>query len=341
MASDPPGVNPDPSAVLAGLHWVGVELEPVFCQLGGDTQCAGFTAGDWRRYYRRPDKADWLCPYCQRKLTEKLSGRKVPYREPHVGNIRLWQSRFGHVSGWGSARLVQGDSRRLAEVVGAAGLAVSSPPYSGNEKCDYRMDEAGNTRSRDVRRGHRQGEGSFRGSETYGQTPGQLGNLPPGQPPTMAVSSPPYEAARVATGEQQRSDARIADIPEHIDCYGDGSVQRTVGGIDDFWSASRVILEQVYAVLAPGGHCVWVVKAFVRQGKLVDFPGQWAALCESVGFKPVCQHRAMLVSGSGEQRDAFGQHKKLERARKSFFRRLAEAKGSPCINWEDVRCFVK
>ena len=73
----------------------------------------------------------------------------------------------------------------------------------------------------------------------------------------------------------------------------------------------------------------------------VPFSDQWQALCEAVGFVPVCQHRALLVTGEGVQTDAFGPDKKLRRERKSFFRRLAEAKGSPRIDFEDVRCFTK
>lgn len=62
-------------------------------------------------------------------------------------NIALWQARFGHSAGWGSARLVQGDSRRLCEVLGAtaptahdpenwsgADAVIGSPPFSGTEQ---------------------------------------------------------------------------------------------------------------------------------------------------------------------------------------------------------------
>ena len=32
-------------------------------------------------------------------------------------NLALWQRRYGHVAGWGSARIVQGDSRNLARLL--------------------------------------------------------------------------------------------------------------------------------------------------------------------------------------------------------------------------------
>ena len=45
-------------------------------------------------------------------------------------------------------------------------------------------------------------------------------------------------------------------------------------GGETFWSAARAIVEQLFAVLAPGGHAAWVTKAFVRDGERVDFPDQ-------------------------------------------------------------------
>ena len=47
-------------------------------------------------------------------------------------NIALWNRRYGHVAGWGTARLIQGDSSKLAEVVAGAGLTVSSPPWESS-----------------------------------------------------------------------------------------------------------------------------------------------------------------------------------------------------------------
>ncbi len=49
----------------------------------------------------------------------------------------------------------------------------------------------------------------------------------------------------------------------------------------------------------------------------------------------------MLVAHHGEQDDMFGDAKQLTTERKSFFRRLAEKKGSPRIDHEDVICVVK
>ena len=99
-------------------------------------------------------------------------------------------------------------------------------------------------------------------------------------------------------------------------------------------------MEQVYAALVPGGHAVWVTKAFVRNGERVDFPGQWRQLCEAVGFVTLHEHHAMLREDRGTQLGFF-EDDHLVTERKSFFRRLAESKGSPRIDWETVWCMEK
>jgi hypothetical protein len=110
---------------------------------------------------------------------------------------------------------------------------------------------------------------------------------------------------------------------------------------DTFWSAARTILEQCCQVLAPGGHALFVTKAYVRGGQLVDFPGQWAQLCQAVGFQWLHEHHALLTTDHGTELGLFGGETRRVTARKSFFRRLAEAKGSPPIDWETVQCFQK
>ena len=85
-----------------------------------------------------------------------------------------------------------------------------------------------------------------------------------------------------------------------------------------FWQAAKEIVQQCHQILKPGGHAIWVVKAFVRKGERVDFPGDWQRLCESVGFVTVCAHHAMLVKET-KHAGLFGEvTEKTER--KSFFR---------------------
>jgi hypothetical protein len=104
-----------------------------------------------------------------------------------LANATYWRHRFGPQPG--SVTFLQGDSQQLRAVLGEAQVhgLVSSPPYSGNEKSDYHIKDS-NGLDRDERRDKRQGKGSFRGSESYGSSAGQLGAMPPG----ALVSSPPF-----------------------------------------------------------------------------------------------------------------------------------------------------
>jgi hypothetical protein len=362
-------------------------------------------------------------------------------------NIALWNDRFSRMPNWGTARLLQGDSRKLVEVLSTSTCAVSSPPYvlarqdttrvpptlghiygegeQGRiaELSDHRygssegqlgamkegdlnlavssppfLDQSSN----DVRplgglkERRRQGGSTHR---HYGKTEGQLGAMPEGQ---LCVSSPPFESSTqvnntpgdITEGRPRweggtDSAARVkqdyADYanPENLGNMRGGfecavssppyegsldhapgnktwntggrycaQIQTSTNGYgqheanvglqrgETFWSASRLILEQLHQVIVPSGHAVFVVKAFVRDKKIVDFPGQWTQLCEAVGFRLLHHHRASLVEHSGTQ-GGFDEDKEIRVERKSFFRRLAEAKGSPRIDHESVLCFER
>ena len=403
-------------AALRGLSWVGVELEPRFVALAQE-------------------------------------------------NIDLWRKRYGAViPGYGSARIIQGDSRRLLAVIADAELAVSSPPYAetglgirhttgvhwgaepaekskareqlnklteldeygvtpgqlgamppgsfdaaissppyaGNSKSDYLLSNDGKHRQRDEHRGYRQGEGSFRGSETYGDSPGQLGRMKD-DGFDAAVSSPPFrqttggtnvtsdsgpladaalvhrhaagnqaaqgygaadgQLANMAEGEfdaavtspgyggsELSTDKKFADAvardrrnSSHLDLSADAYGDENISGMngDNFWSAAAVIVAQTYAALRVGSMAVWILKGFIRDGKLVDFPAQWRALCEAAGFVTLHEHHALLTTDHGTQLAHDGNHKHKRTERKSFFCRLAEKKGAPPIDYETIYCMQK
>ena len=331
-------------AMLLGLHWTGIELEPRFVELG------------------------------QR-------------------NIAKWQHDLrGLGSRLGTARLLQGDSRRLVEVVGGGmGAAVSSPPF-GDQLPSH--DDFQPPHDSTARLG-------VNYETAYGNSPGQLGTMPPGDY-AAAVSSPPYADAVNGNGEgpgarhdpiyhngdnahKQSSANGYGDAPGQLGrMAGEGfeaavssppfmenaHPKQELGGKnlqirdnprtpgeklyfteyvtpdspgqlgtespDTFWAAARVIVEQTYAALRPGGYAAWVTKRFVRKGQIVEFSDQWEALCAAVGFQRVERIYAMLVDDHGSQLDIFGGATPRRTERKSFFRRLAEKKGSPRIDWEDV-----
>ncbi len=282
-------------------------------------------------------------------------------------NIDLWNNRYApHFPGWGTARLIQGDSRKLLEVVSAAGGVVSSPPFEDRSP-------------------HNGGKADFINAKRlfgdYGNTEGNLGNMRGTADSLQAsVSSPPYADGCAHTGGDDPKPEYVeggeihlpgihgmVSSPPYAESLGDGKsgidwskqVDRDtehphgwagenygttpgqLGGADDFWLAARQIVDQVYAALTPGGHAVWVVKHFVKNKQRIDFPGQWRQLCEAAGFVTVHEHRAWLVEDKGTQFTLDGNHHSRKVERKSFFRRLVENKGSPRIDWETVYCMEK
>lgn len=326
-------------AMRLGLHWTGVELEQTFAELG-------------------------------------------------TANIEAWNTRYGrHMPAWGTARLLQGDSRGMAGIVGAAQVAVSSPPYATSDQ-NYKAGWARFHATHDpLWRNDSQREAE------YGATPGQLSAMSDKQF-AAAISSPPYADAQQSTDGDftlqstasnptpRKMDTRSyfpaeMGTPGQLGAMRAGGFEAAVSSppwdsgappiapervrtslspkdhgsagpayvampvMDDFWLAARAIVEQVYTVLAPGGHACWVVKDFVRSKKVVPFSDQWRQLCEAAGFVTLHEHHAWVVEQRGTQLATDGSAKDLSVSRKSFFRRLAEKKGSPAIDWETVYCMER
>jgi hypothetical protein len=577
----PGGVVLDPFAgqgggalpcLQAGLHYIGIELEPRFVELGQGSDCSGISKEDWVRFYGRWSKGSDLeqrynlpellknpehfCPDCitaagqvygdppdkpksiaqahRRKRIAALAKKHdrpvrlypalplpgtpaarpqlnlfgqsadagyrrnsgiIPATGPHrfAGNIERWQKIYPHLSG--SAQIIQGDSRRLAEVVAAAGCVVDSPPYAETPIAGFNAGvKASGGLGKQYKLGNNPGGSQQVGDIGYGHTPGQLAALPPGTPPAIIssppfagnsggrgeasrqgidaalfdrhsggmiggmgdepgnlgnlpmgngpviVSSPPYVDSMEKIGgidpaksnhiggphsQMNRSDTRYGTAPGQLGAmvvgsppfadsvgsddpdkrgglfrdekrrndtnltgtYGEtegqlgamkagavigsppfeksipqqdkdfcaphdstgylkGDYGSTAGQIgatqgDTFWAAARLIVEQCALLLPEGGAAIWVVKGYIKNGQYVDFPGQWQALCEACGFETVHVHRAMLVKKNGAQAGFDGGMVSKDVARKSFFRRLAERKGSPPIDFETVLCTRK
>lgn len=83
-----------------------------------------------------------------------------------------------------------------------------------------------------------------------------------------------------------------------------------------------------------------MLKDFVRNKVRVPFSDDWRRLCEACGFVTVEWIKASLVK-EWEEATLFEGRKTKRRERKSFFRRLAESKGSPRIDHEDVLIMTK
>uniref|UniRef100_A0A6M3J3D1 Putative methyltransferase n=1 Tax=viral metagenome TaxID=1070528 RepID=A0A6M3J3D1_9ZZZZ len=102
-----------------------------------------------------------------------------------------------------------------------------------------------------------------------------------------------------------------------------------------YWSEMVKIYRECHKALKPGGYLIVVVKAYVKNKRRVPLPQQTLKLLVNLNFEPVERIKAMLTQ-STVQGGLFGEDIVNEKARKSFFRRLAEAKGSPRIDWEEV-----
>jgi DNA modification methylase len=313
-------------SLINGLNWIGIELEPKFVKLGQQ-------------------------------------------------NIDLWNRKFRDWPNLGTARIIQGDSRNLkgalsklleinrndsfkAENMGKrrseAGLIVSSPPYAQTpvEQTHMTSNDRGNPDNPNYRPSWKKklDEGYANIKRPYGQSPGQLGSMKEGQFDAV-VSSPPYENAISSSGhglDLSKSNCKH-DRLKHKNISLDGlsgsysddlnNLGNTSG--DTFWQASKEIVQGCYDLLKPGGHAIWVTKNYINNKQIVPFSDRWATLCESVGFKIVCWHQASLIQDHGTKGNLFGEDEKIITERKSFFRRLAEKKGSPRIDFEDVICMVK
>ena len=154
------------------------------------------------------------------------------------------------------------------------------------------------------------------------------------------ISSPPYESggnsnSEVSTRSRQRSGAcEMSRLVRRAQRMGPRLQKHrwATGAKGGRWQAADTIVAS--ATLLTSGFAVWVVKAFVRNKTVVDFPGDWRRLCEHAGFETVEEIHASLVSE--EVRPGLFGDTTHRRERKSFFRRLAESKGSPRIDWETV-----
>lgn len=331
------------------LNWVGCELEPRFVELGNK-------------------------------------------------NLAMHAPRWAALESACSVKLLQGDSRRFAEVVGKVAGVVSSPPYAHNEKSDRRVrDHEGN--DRDQRRGFRQGQGCFRGSETYGTTEGQIGDLKSGDldavissPPYAeglghggeykevgagghknkrgqvegygntagqigslksgsldgVVTSPPFEAQMNQGGagktqiyrkwcEQNGRDPNAANAQTQNASKQWGDSPEQMGNLsgETYWQAMHAVYSSMRDAMKPGGVAAIVIKDYVSKKARVPLCNQTCTLLESLGFEVFERCRCWLVKETREP-SLFGGEHVTTTERKSFFRRLAEKKGSPRIDWEEA-----
>jgi len=175
---------------------------------------------------------------------------------------------------------------------------------------------------------------------SYGNTPGQLGGMPSG-----IASSPPFEDNGTAAGGKQGAGTyHGTNLSQGINrLKNDYAVLEADGNLGNprgttFWDALRVILLQQRSILPEGAVCAWVVADFVRNKKRVNFCDDCAALIEQTGYTVFERWRCWKVS-KGKHMDMFTGESEHAVSHLGFFRRLAQKKGSPACNNEEVIWF--
>lgn len=222
---------------------------------------------------------------------------------------------------------IQGDSRRFAELVRPVAAVVTSPQFLDTYTRGGATIEG---RHHQVAWAQRQGGPEHRA--TYGQTPGQIGSLPAGDLAAV-VTSPPWEDQlnnhdKTWTPPHETTGSYQAD-------YGNGPDQIGNDSGETYWQAMCQVYEQVRLALRPGGVAAIVVKDYVKAGKRVPLCDQTCMLLGSLGFTVFERTRAWLVKTDSHP-SLFGGEVTKTKERKSFFRRLAEKRGSPRIDFEEV-----
>ena len=228
---------------------------------------------------------------------------------------------------------------RLGEIA----CVISSPPYEEMpiQQTHMTSNQRGDPKNPNYRPSWKKklSEGYADTKRPYGHSPGQLGSMKEGKF-EMVVLSPPYDEG---LGHGMRK-VRPIDVKKKLHMSGGilsyGESEGQLAGDNTFWPASREILQQCFDLLKSGGHAIWVCKDYVKNKQRVPFSDRWLALCESVGFKLVCRHQAMLKKDYG-QINWVNDQIKLIKERKSFFRRNTEDKTAASKFWFKINAEIQ
>ena len=338
-----------------GLQVVCVELEAKFCKLAEQNFEKNRLTFETFRHFGKPQHPV-IIQGDSRRLSEVIAGADCvvgspPFAEAQTGggiakkgyqNEAMRKGVFDLVGTRSYMPENQGQTpgQLGAMKPGSVEAIISSPPYANATKNlddieKWDKEKAG--RIKDIQ------SMSKSMMKPYSDNPKNLGNLKPGEPVPKGVdaivSSPPYEDGLGHGGGRTTSVDLLKRVANQKRGYGEtnGQIENLSG--ETFWQAARQIVSECHKILKPGGHAIWVVKSFVRKGKIVDFPGDWRRLCEAQGLRTVCEHHAMLVKET--RHNGLFEEIVETKERKSFFRRLAERKGSPKIDFEVVLCMMK
>jgi len=203
---------------------------------------------------------------------------------------------------------------------------ITSPPYADQGVC--------NRNGIDESKLGKHGPHSQALAGGYGHNPSNIGNLKM----DGIVTSPPWEN-QIPSQEGPEFHQQRESIGKN-NSIGHGRYGESPGQIDQdqaetYWTAMRTVYAECHKALKPGGYLICVVKAYVKNKKRVPLPQQTLKLLIRLRFEPVERIKAMLTKESVNG-GLFGEDIVSKKERKSFFRRLAEKKGSPRIDFEEI-----
>lgn len=326
-------------AMRNGLNWVGVELEPRFVDMGNANILL------WRNRYTWWKGTAQLLRGDSRHLLDVIkSATSMVSSPPYSRSLDDGHPKNKRTDGTFFTYGFDTPGQLGAMKSGDFDAVISSPPFRAQTGGSNQTNSTGPLADKGIIARHAAGNRAI----GYGETPGDISKLPDGDF-DAALSSPPYKNDPFTPGiDMSKTPSRKPEwnnkvVQDRLDqqAQGYGETEGQLVNAEDFWSAARAIVEQVYLALAPGGHAVWVCKDFVKNKARVPFCDQWRQLCEAVGFVTVHEHHALLVRSKGTSITLDGEHIKHTVESKSFFRRLAENKGSPRIDWETIWCMEK
>ena len=204
-------------------------------------------------------------------------------------------------------------------------LTISSPSWAGNS--GGQGDASRNAIDPGLFDRH---QGGMKRGTGDGE-PGNIDHMAEGDY-SAVIGPPPFEdslSTKDKGDEYQRrrhlARGRNPDSPGAGAGFGDyGQTPNQLGNQSGvtFWAASKDILLETHKVLRKGGYTFWVVKRYIKAGKIVEFDNMRLRLCQVCGFQHVETIYAWQTEDKGTQVNLEGEAEKKIVRRQSFFRLL-------------------
>lgn len=276
----------------------------------------------------------------------------------HVeGNIERFNKLLGNRKRIGSIRVVQGDARRIDEILqgeeflefvgssfGGVGV-INSPPYSRTTEVGGGMaksrtqhyspniavvnsppygnrlrDEGQQFGAKDKRTWSELGD-EIADNKQYSLNPDNIGNAK-----IAIVNSPPYSRST------EHDDAQIEAMPEqkktgHQGFKYEGATNIALLDVDPYRHEMRKVYLALHRALPSESPVALITRNFVQEGQIVYLDKMTINMMKSAGFQYLFTKRAVLPEIS-------------------FFKyinwqKMHKEKGLPLITWEEVTFYIK